>query len=91
MLTLVRNEEISEAHMFLMLPTKEGKEAYEELERKFLTLNFEEIFQKMEPAYADIELPRMKMEFQSNLKEALQNIGMTDILASHLSFCDRNK
>ena len=58
---------------------------------QFLTLNFEEIFQKMEPAYADIELPRMKMEFQSNLKEALQNIGITDILASHLSFCDRNK
>merc|ERR1712123_311923 len=35
----VRNEEISEAHMFLMMPTKTGKEAYEELEIKFLTLN----------------------------------------------------
>ena len=91
MLISVRNEEISEAHMFLMLPTKEGKEAYEELEKKFLTLNFEEIFQKMEPAYADIELPRMKMEFKSNLKKALENIGMTDILACHFTFCDRNK
>jgi len=77
----IRNEEISEAHMFLMLPTKEGREAYEELEKKFLTLNFEEIFQKMEPAYADIELPRMKMEFQSNLKEALQNIGISSLFS----------
>jgi serine protease inhibitor len=59
-----------------MMPTKAGKEAYEELESKFLTLNFEEIFQKMEPVYAEIELPRMKMEFQSNLKKVLEDIGI---------------
>ena len=61
--------------MFLMMPTKTGKEAFEELEKKFLTLNFEDIFQKMEPAYAEIQLPRMKMEFQSNLKKVLEEIG----------------
>ena len=66
--------------MFLMMPTKTGKEAYEELESKFLTLNFEEIFQKMEPVYAEIELPRMKMEFQSNLKKVLEDIGIDNNL-----------
>eukprot|EP00091_Calanus_sinicus_P023914 TRINITY_DN8321_c0_g1_i4.p1 TRINITY_DN8321_c0_g1~~TRINITY_DN8321_c0_g1_i4.p1 ORF type:complete len:474 (-),score=124.60 TRINITY_DN8321_c0_g1_i4:74-1495(-) len=77
----LRNEEISEAHMFLMMPTKTGKEAYEELESKFLTLNFEEIFQKMEPVYAEIELPRMKMEFQSNLKKVLEDIGISKLFS----------
>eukprot|EP00092_Neocalanus_flemingeri_P102983 GFUD01131729.1.p1 GENE.GFUD01131729.1~~GFUD01131729.1.p1 ORF type:complete len:527 (+),score=142.23 GFUD01131729.1:57-1637(+) len=77
----VRNEDISEAHMFLMMPTKTGKEAYEELETKFLTLNFEEIFQKMEPAYAGIELPRMQMEFQSNLKKVLEEIGINKLFS----------
>jgi len=77
----VRNEDISEAHMFLMMPTATGQEAYEELERKFLTLNFEDIFQKMEPAYAEIELPRMKMEFQSNLKEVLADIGIKKLFS----------
>ena len=66
--------------MFLMMPTKTGKEAYEELESKFLTLNFEEIFQKMEPVYAEIELPRIKMEFQSNLKKVLEDIGIDNNL-----------
>jgi len=77
----VRNEEISEAHMFLMMPTKTGKEAFEELEKKFLTLNFEDIFQKMEPAYAEIQLPRMKMEFQSNLKKVLEEIGINKLFS----------
>ena len=72
----VRNEDISEAHMFLMLPTTEGQKAYQELESRFLTMNFEELFQKMEPVYAEVELPRMKMEFQTNLKGALEDIGM---------------
>ena len=61
--------------MFLMLPTKAGEAAYQELESKFLTTNFEELFQKMEPVYAEIELPRMKMEFQTNLKGVLKDIG----------------
>lgn len=76
-----RNEDISEAHMFLMLPTKTGKEAYEELESRFLTTNFEELFQKMEPVYAEIELPRMKMEFQSNLKTVLEDIGISKLFS----------
>ena len=66
--------------MFLMLPTKTGKEAYEEMESRFLTTNFEELFQKMEPVYAEIELPRMKMEFQSNLKTVLEDIGRNNSL-----------
>ena len=37
----VRNEEISEAHMFLMRPTEEGQAAYDQLERSFSNLNFE--------------------------------------------------
>ena len=37
----VRNEDISEAHMFLMRPTEEGQAAYDQLERSFSTLNFE--------------------------------------------------
>jgi len=81
----VRNEEISEAHMFLMMPTKTGKEAYEELETKFLTLNFEDIFQKMEPNYAQIELPRMQMEFQSNLKKVLEDIGIHKLFSGKAS------
>jgi len=77
----VRNEDISEAHMFLMLPTKTGQAAYQELESKFLTTNFEELFQKMEPVYAEIELPRMKMEFQTNLKGVLKDIGINKLFS----------
>jgi len=77
----VRNEDISEAHMFLMLPTTEGQKAYQELESRFLTMNFEELFQKMEPVYAEVELPRMKMEFQTNLKGALEDIGITKLFS----------
>ena len=29
----------------------------------------------MEPSYGEIEVPRMKMEFQANLREALKDIG----------------
>lgn len=62
--------------MFLIRPTEEGPDAYNELEAKFTALQFQEIFQLMEPAYGEIELPRMKMEFQANLKDALQDIGV---------------
>ena len=87
------NEEISEAHMFLMRwlsfskyftikqdlfsprPSQEGKAAFEELERTFASLDFEEIFQKMEITNAGLELPKMKLDFSANLKPALQDIG----------------
>jgi len=81
----VRNEDISEAHMFLLLPTEEGEEAYQELESRFSKTNFEDVFQKMEPVYAGIELPRMKMEFQTNLKGPLENIGITKLFSGQPS------
>ena len=71
----LNNSGISEAHMFLMLPTEESPAAYANLETTFATLDFEEVFQKMEPVYAEIEMPRMKMEFQTNLKEVFEDIG----------------
>merc|ERR1711981_951236 len=73
----VRNEEISEAHMFLMLPTSQGKTAFEELEAKLPNINFEEIFQKMEVVFGDILLPRMEIEFTANLGPYLEGIGIT--------------
>ena len=79
----VRNEEISEAHMFLMLPTKTGRDAFEDLERKLPSLNFEEIFEKMEVVFGDILLPRMEMEFTANLGPFLSGIGEK----SHKNYC----
>jgi len=81
----LRNEEISEAHMFLILPTEEGQEAYEALESKFTALQFQDIFQRMEPAYAEIELPRMKMEFAANLKGHLEDIGIHKLFSGTAS------
>jgi len=81
----VRNEEISEAHMFLIRPIEDGQEAYETLESKFTSLHFQDVFQKMEPAYAEIELPRMKMEFQANLKDYLADIGIHSLFSGNAS------
>ena len=50
-------------------------QAFEELERTFASLDFEEIFQKMEITNAGLELPKMKLDFSANLKPALQDIG----------------
>ena len=61
--------------MFLMLPTVKGKEAFESLENKLPTVDFQEIFQKMEVVFGDILLPRMEMEFTSNLGPFLSEIG----------------
>ena len=72
---LVRNEEISEAHMFLILPSKEGREAFEAVERRLQTLNFEEVFDKMGVVFGDIYLPRMEMEFSANLGPFLAELG----------------
>ena len=71
----VRNEEISEAHMFLILPSREGREAFEAVERRLQTLNFEEVFDKMGVVFGDILLPRMEMEFSANLGPFLAELG----------------
>jgi len=81
----VRNEEISEAHMFLMLPTVKGKEAFESLENKLPTVDFQEIFQKMEVVFGDILLPRMEMEFTSNLGPFLSEIGINKLFSGNPS------
>merc|ERR1719483_1880230 len=81
----IRNEDISEAHMFLILPTVEGKEAYEQLEKKFLTMDFEYIFNRMNPIYGELELPRMKMEFQANLRPNLEKIGIHKLFSGRPS------
>lgn len=81
----VRNEEISEAHMFLMLPTKTGRDAFEDLERKLPSLNFEEIFEKMEVVFGDILLPRMEMEFTANLGPFLSGIGINKLFSGNPS------
>lgn len=61
--------------MFLILPSKEGKESFEAVERKLLTLNFEEVFDKMGVVFGDILLPRMEMEFSANLGPFLADLG----------------
>lgn len=81
----VRNEEISEAHMFLMLPTKKGKRAFETLESKLQTLNFQEIFEKMEVVFGDVLLPRMEMEFTANLGPFLSGIGINKLFSGNPS------
>lgn len=81
----VRNEEISEAHMFLMLPTKQGREAFEELEAKLPSLNFEEIFEAMDVVFGDILLPRMEIEFSTNLGPYLAEIGIKKMFSGNPS------
>ena len=61
--------------LFSLRPSQEGEAAFEELERTFASLDFEEIFQKMEITNAGLELPKMKLDFSANLKPALQDIG----------------
>ena len=62
---------------FHLRPSQEGEAAFEELERTFATLDFEEIFQNMEITNAGLELPRMKLDFSANLKRPLQDIGVS--------------
>ena len=61
--------------MFLMLPTRKGKEAFETLENQLPNLDFEQMFEKMQPVFGDILLPRMEMEFTANLGPYLSGIG----------------
>ena len=63
---------------FHLRPSQEGEAAFEELERTFATLDFEEIFQNMEITNAGLELPRMKLDFSANLKRPLQDIGVSN-------------
>jgi len=81
----VRNEEISEAHMFLMLPTKQGKGAFEHLENQFSNLEFQSIFEKMQPVFGDILLPRMEMDFTANLGPYLARIGINKVFSGNPS------
>ena len=74
-LFIVRNEEISEAHMFLILPSNEGQEEFEKLEKKLLTLEFQDIFDRMGVVFGDILLPRMELKFSTNLGSYLSTIG----------------
>ena len=71
-----KNEDISEAHMFLILPSKEGKQEFEMLERKLLNLNFPDIFVRMGVVFGDILLPRMELKFSTNLGSFLSSIGI---------------
>jgi len=77
----VKNEEISEAHMFLILPHGEGEDEYNKLENTFHTLNWEEVFKRMEPVYAGVQVPRMKIEFQTNLAPILADMGLEKLFS----------
>lgn len=81
----VRNEEISEAHMFLILPSREGKEAFEAVERKLQILNFEEVFDRMGVVFGDIFLPRMEMDFSANLGPFLADLGINKLFSGNPS------
>lgn len=70
-------EDISEIHMFVILPTVAGEAAFTQLESTLPDLNFQDLFSRMEPTYADFELPKMKLEFSANLKESLESLGIT--------------
>jgi len=81
----VKNEEISEAHMFLILPSKEGKQEFEMLERKLLSLDFPDIFERMGVVFGDILLPRMELEFSANLGSFLSTIGINKLFSGNPS------
>merc|ERR1719244_1936951 len=81
----IRNEEISEAHMFLMLPTEKGRKEFEELEAKLPSLNFEEIFDAMDVVFGDVLLPRMEIEFSANLGPHLAQIGIRKMFSGNPS------
>jgi len=81
----VRNAEISEAHMFLLLPTRSGQQAFEELESTLVGTDFQDIFSRMKPVYGDLELPRMRLEFQDNLKPTLEKLGINRLFSGQPS------
>ncbi|XP_023328503.1 serpin B4 isoform X2 [Eurytemora carolleeae] len=77
----IRNEEISEAHMFFVLPTREGEEEYKNLEQKMTNMDWEDVFNRMDQVYGEIQIPRMKMEFQANLAPTLSNLGLKKLFS----------
>jgi len=80
-----KNEEISEAHMFLILPSEEGEEAYQRVESKFQNLNFQEIFDNMSVVFGDVLLPRMELKFSTNLGSFLSSIGINKLFSGNPS------
>lgn len=83
MLFTEKNEDISEAHMFLILPSKEGKQEFEKLEKKLLNLNFPDIFERMGVVFGDVLLPRMELKFSTNLGSFLSSIGISKLELKH--------
>jgi len=77
----VRNEEISEAHMFLILPSHEGQEEFEKLEKTLLTLDFPDIFDRMGVVFGDVLLPRMELKFSTNLGSYFSQIGINKLFS----------
>ena len=67
--------------MFLILPTTEGKEAFEAVERKLQIINFQEVFDRMGVVFGDILLPRMEMEFSANLGPFLADLGINKLFS----------
>ena len=61
--------------MFLILPSHEGQEEFEKLEKKLLTLDFPDIFDRMGVVFGDVLLPRMELKFSTNLGSYFSQIG----------------
>lgn len=77
----MRNEEISEAHMFLILPHESGEQAFLKVEQNLIDLDWQSVFEKMDLVYGNIQLPRLMMEFQTNLAPILSNMGMEKLFS----------
>jgi len=77
----VRNEEISEAHMFVILPHETGEQAFTKVEQTLIGLDWEAIFERMDLIYGEVQLPRMKMEFSTNLAPVLHDMGMKKVFS----------
>ena len=61
--------------MFLILPSHEGQEEFEKLEKTLLTLDFPDIFDRMGVVFGDVLLPRMELKFSTNLGSYFSQIG----------------
>jgi len=77
----IRNEEISEAHMFMIRPNHPGEQNFIQLEQKLAQLDWEDVFSRMEPIYGEIQMPRMKLEFQTNLAPILSKLGLKKLFS----------
>ena len=61
--------------MFVVKPTEEDQEAFNDLESRLPTLDFDQIFERMSPVFGEFQLPKMKVEFSANLRDSLADIG----------------